>query len=65
MRINMISNTNTRGEHRSTLKSNPKDSQDTLYMSELRKVCTEGTILDNMNKIMKLVEDNKKIRSRR
>ena len=61
----MISNTNTRGEYRSTLKSNPKDSQDTLYMSELRKVCTEGTILDNMNKIMKLVEDNKKIRSRR
>ena len=43
--------TNTRGEHRSTLKSNPREPK--------------GTIVGDMLRIMQLVEDNKKIRSRR
>ena len=52
MRINMNNtDTNTRGEHRSTLKSNPREPN--------------GTIVGDMLRIMQLVEDNKKIRSRR
>jgi hypothetical protein len=43
--------TNTRGKHRSTLKSNPRAS--------------EGTIVGDMLRIMQLVEDNKKLRGKR
>ena len=44
-------NTNTRGKQRSTLKSNPREP--------------EGTIVGDMLRIMQLVEDNKKLRSKR
>ncbi len=47
----MESNTNTRGRQRSTLKSNPRES--------------EGTIMDNMSRIMQLVAENKKIDNKR
>ena len=49
--------TNTRGEHRSTLKSNPRNPRSTIFgdMEEIMKLLDEITI----------IRDNKKIRSRR
>ncbi len=44
----MNSNTNTRGRQRSTLKSNPRES--------------EGTILGDMEKILNLLEYNRQIK---
>ena len=51
--------TNTRGEHRSTLKSKGRSSTSD-YPRE-----PNGTIVGDMLRIMQLVEDNKKIRSKR
>ena len=57
--------TNTRGEHRSTLKSNPREPMGDIRIGELADIYTNGTIVENMDRIMQLVEDNKKLRSRR
>ncbi len=54
----MNSKTNTRGRQRSTLKSNPKDNEDTLQS-------TSTTIMGDMIEIMRLVEKGKRIKKER
>jgi len=56
---------NTKGEDRSTRQSNPRDDEGNIRIKELKKLYGSGTIVDNMNRIMQLVEDNKRIREGR
>jgi len=58
----MNNDTNGRGTHRSTPQSNPSDDEGNIRIKELKKLYGSGTIVDNMNRIMQLVEDNKRIR---
>ena len=54
-RTKMNNDTNIRGKHRSPLKSNPRKPEGT----------NEGTIMDNMVRILELVEENKRIKNDR
>ena len=56
---------NTKGEDRSTRQSNPRNDEGNIRIEELKKLYGSGTIVDNMNRIMQLVEDNKRIREGR
>jgi hypothetical protein len=55
---------NTKGEDRSTRQSNPRNDEGNIRIEELKKLYGSGTIVDNMNRIMQLVEDNKRIRGK-
>ena len=61
----MNNDTNGRGTHRSTPQSNPRNDEGNIRIEELKKLYGSGTIVDNMNRIMQLVEDNKRIREGR
>jgi len=60
----MNNDTNGRGTHRSTPQSNPRNDGGNIRIEELKKLYGSGTIVDNMNRIMQLVEDNKRIRGK-
>ena len=61
----MNNDTNVRGTNRSTPQSNPRNDEGNIRIKELKKLYGSGTIVDNMNRIMQLVEDNKRIREGR
>jgi len=61
----MNNDTNTKGKVRSTLQSNPKDDEDDIRMDNLKDMFYTDTIMDSMDRIMKLVKDNKKIKEDR
>ena len=61
----MNNDTNGRGTPLSTPQSNPRDDEGNIRIEELKKLYGSGTIVDNMNRIMQLVEDNKRIREGR
>ncbi len=58
----MINDTKTRGRHRSTPQSNPRKPEDDIRMDNLKDMFHTTTIMDSMNRIMELVEDNKRIK---
>ena len=60
----IMSKANGRGTPLSTRQSNPRDDEGNIRIKELKKLYGSGTIVDNMNRIMQLVEDNKRIRGK-
>jgi hypothetical protein len=61
----MNRNTKGKGTPLSTPQSNPRDDEGNIHIKELRNLYSGGTIMDNMNTIMQLVKDNKKIKGDR
>jgi hypothetical protein len=58
----MNNDTNVRGTPRSTLKSNPRKAEDDIRMDNLKDMFHTTTIMDSMNRIMELIEDNRRIK---
>jgi len=58
----MNNDTNVRGTPRSTPQSNPRKAEDDIRMDNLKDMFHTTTIMDSMNRIMELVEDNRRIK---
>ena len=61
----MNNDTNGRGTPLSTRQSNPRKAEDDIRMDNLKDMFHTTTIMDSMNRIMQLVEDNKKLKEDR
>ena len=58
----MNNDTNGRGTPRSTPQSNPRKAEDDIRMDNLKDMFHTTTIMDSMNRIMELIEDNRRIK---
>ena len=58
----MNNDTNVRGTPRSTPQSNPRKAEDDIRMDNLKDMFHTTTIMDSMNRIMKLVEKGERLK---